>query len=108
MSFIKDYPNTFLLKSGTEVIVLDLLSFNVGSDDCRNEIELNRDEIISFLQDLFIQKSVEELSTPSGVDFLKRQIRDEINLITGFAGEKEEAGVLEVFLHILSLTSVQY
>jgi flagellar FliL protein len=98
---------TFILKGGSEVVVLDMMSFTVGSDSCREEISTRSDQIKSALQDLFIQKEPTELSTPAGLELLNRQIRELVNRITGYVGDKGRFGVIEVFYHITALTSVQ-
>jgi len=106
--FIVEGSNkSFMLKGGSEVVVLDMVSFNVGSDGCREEIATRSDEITSALQDLFIQKEPTELSTPAGLELLNRQIREMVNRITGYVGDKGRFGVIEVFYHITALTSVQ-
>lgn len=89
------------------MIVLDMVSFNVGSDACREEIGLRRDELNSSLQELFIQKESTEVSTPAGIELLKRQIREMVNRITGYVGDKGKFGVIEVFYLIAALASVQ-
>ncbi|HOO33524.1 MAG TPA: flagellar basal body protein FliL [Thermotogota bacterium] len=106
--FIVSGSNTpFILKGGSEVVVIDMVSFTVGSDACREEIANRSDEITSAFQDLFIQKEPAELSTPAGLELLNRQIREMVNRITGYVGDKGRFGVIEVFYHITALTSVQ-
>jgi flagellar FliL protein len=104
---IEGSNKSFMLKGGSEVVVLDMVSFNVGSDSCREEIATRNDEITSSLQDLFIQKEPTELSTPAGLELLNRQIREMVNRITGYVGDKGRFGVIEVFYHITAVTSVQ-
>jgi flagellar basal body-associated protein FliL len=87
--------------------VVDLLNLSLGSDDCRREVNFRRDEIKSALQDLFLGKTTIELSTPAGLEKLNREIRDLVNRITGFYGERGREGVIEVFYHITALTSVE-
>ncbi|HPE69117.1 MAG TPA: flagellar basal body protein FliL [Thermotogota bacterium] len=98
---------TFMLKGGRTVIVIDMLSFNVGSDGCRAEIANRNDQILSALQDLFIQKEEAELATAAGLDLLKRQIRDLVNRVTNYVGDRAKYGVIEVFMYIKAITSVQ-
>jgi flagellar FliL protein len=98
---------TFMLKGGKEIAMVDMISFNVGSDSCREEIANRSDEITSALQDLFIQKEPIELSTPAGLELLKRQLREMVNRITGYVGDKGRYGVIDVFYHITAITSVQ-
>jgi len=106
--FIVEGSNkSFMLKGGKQVIVLDMMSFTVGSDGCREEIAVRKDQIMSALQDLFIQKEPSELSTPAGLELLNRQVRDLVNRITGYVGDKAKFGVLDVYYHITALTSVQ-
>jgi flagellar basal body-associated protein FliL len=97
----------FILKGGRDVVVVDLLNLSLGSDDCRREVNFRRDEIKSALQDLFLGKTTIELSTPAGLEKLNREIRDLVNRITGFYGERGREGVIEVFYHITALTSVE-
>ena len=104
---IEGSNKAFMLKGGSDVVVLDLLSFTVGSDGCREDIANRKDQITSALQDLFIQKEPPELSTPAGLELLNRQIRDMVNRITGFVGDKAKFGVIEVYYHITAITSVQ-
>lgn len=106
--FIPEGSNkTFMLKGGKDVIVISLLSFTVGSDGCRAEVANKNDQIVSALQDLFIQKERVEVPTPAGLELLKRQIRDLVNRVTGYIGDKARFGVLEVNIHILSIASTQ-
>lgn len=104
---IEGSNKAFMLKGGSDVVILDMLSFTVGSDGCREEIAVRKDQITSALQDLFIQKEPPELSTPAGLELLNRQIRDMVNRITGYVGDKAKFGVIEVFYHITAITSVQ-
>jgi|SRR6056297_940584 len=104
---IEGSNKAFMLKGGSDVVVLDMLSYTVGSDGCREEIASRKDQITSALQDLFIQKEPPELSTPAGLELLNRQIRDMVNRITGYVGDKAKFGVIEVYYHITAITSVQ-
>lgn len=106
--FIVEGSNkTFMLKGGKSVVVIDMLSFTAGSDGCRAEISTRNDQILSSLQDLFIQKEAVEVSNPAGLDLLKRQIRDLINRVTGYVGDKAKFGVIDVFTYIKAIASVQ-
>jgi flagellar FliL protein len=106
--FIVEGSNkTFMLKGGKSVVVVDMLSFTVGSDGCREAIATRNDQILSSLQDLFIQKETVEMSSPAGLDLIKRQIRDLVNRVTGYIGDKAKFGVIEVFTYIKAIASVQ-
>lgn len=98
---------TFMLKGGKEVAVIDSLSFKVGSDACRSAIAEKKDEIMDALMMIFMGKERSELSTVTGVELLKRQIREAVNTITGFVGDKEKYGVISVFLYIKAFSSVE-
>ncbi|HIP92668.1 MAG TPA: flagellar basal body protein FliL [Thermotoga sp.] len=98
---------TFMLKGGKEVAVIDSLSFKVGSDACRAAIAEKKDEIMDALMMIFMGKERSELSTVTGVELLKRQIREAVNTITGFIGDKEKYGVISVFLYIKAFSSVE-
>ncbi len=104
---VEGSQRTFMLKGGRNVIVIDMLSFVVGSDAARGEISNRNDQILSALQDLFIQKEDVELSNPAGLELMKRQIRDLVNQITGFVGERAKFGLIDVFTYIRAITSVQ-
>jgi len=106
--FIVEGSNkTFMLKGGKNVVVVDMLSFTVGSDGCRESIATRNDQILSSLQDLFIQKETVEMSNPAGLDLIKRQIRDLVNRVTGYIGDKAKFGVIEVYTYIKAIASVQ-
>jgi flagellar FliL protein len=106
--FIVEGSNkTFMLKGGKNVVVIDMLSFTVGSDGCRESISQRNDQILSSLQDLFIQKEAVEMSSPAGLDLVKRQIRDLVNRVTGYIGDKAKFGVIDVFTYIKAIASVQ-
>jgi len=98
---------TFMLKGGKEVAVIDSLSFKVGSDACRAAIAEKKDEIMDALMMIFMGKERSELSTVTGVELLKKQIREAVNTITGFVGDKEKYGVISVFLYIKAFSSVE-
>ncbi|ABR31146.1 flagellar basal body protein FliL [Thermosipho melanesiensis] len=98
---------TFMLKGGKEVAVIDSLSFKVGSDQCRSLIAEKNDEIMDALMLIFLSKERTEINTPAGIELLKKQIKNAVNEITGFVGEKEKQGVIDVYLYIKAVSSVQ-
>ncbi len=98
---------TFVLKGARDVVVLDSLSFKVGSDECRAQIAEKKPEILDALMKIFMSKEKTELSTVAGIELLKKQIKDAVNLITGFKGDKEKFGVLEVYLYIKAFASTE-
>ncbi|ONN26656.1 flagellar basal body protein FliL [Thermosipho affectus] len=98
---------TFMLKGGKEVAVIDSLSFKVGSDQCRGLIAEKNDEIMDALMLIFLSKERTEINTPAGIELLKKQIKNAVNEITGFVGEKEKQGVIDVYLYIKAVSSVQ-
>jgi|GEM_PF-6200778 len=91
---------TFLLKDKA-VVVIDSMSFAVESEVCKTAIERNRDKIMDALMTLFMRKSKIELSTPSGIEALKSQIKDTVNRIIGL---DESNGVKEVYLYIKAVS----
>jgi len=97
---------TFMLKGGKDVAVIDSLSFKVASDSCRAAIAKKNDEIMDGLMSLFLSKEKFELSTASDIELLKKQIRDMVNEITGFTG-REQLGVTDVYLYIKAVSSVE-
>jgi len=99
--------STFILKGGKSVVVIDSLSFKVGSDQCRASIAGKKDEILDAIQQIFLRKEPQELGTAAGIELLKMQIKDAVNQITGFVGEKEKFGVANVFLYIKAISSVE-
>lgn len=98
---------TFMLKGGKEVAVIDSLSFRVGSEQCRSLIAEKHDEIMDALMLIFLSKERTEINTPAGIELLKKQIKNAVNEITGFVGEKEKSGVIDVYLYIKAVSSVQ-
>jgi len=58
------------------------------------------------LMSLFLSKEKSELSTASGIELLKKQIRTVVNEITGFTG-REQLGVTDVYLYIKAVSSVE-
>ena len=97
---------TFMLKGGKDVAVIDSLSFKVASDSCRATIAKKNDEIMDGLMSLFLSREKSELSTASGIELLKKQIRAMVNEITGFTG-REQLGVTDVYLYIKAVSSVE-
>ncbi len=98
---------TFMLKGGRDVAVVDSLTLLVGSDQCRAAAGEKNDEIMDALSTIFLSKERFDLVTPAGLDLLKKQIREAVNQITGFTGEKEKLGVLNVYIYIKAISTVQ-
>jgi len=98
---------TFMLKGGKDVAVIDSLSFKVASDGCRAAIAEKNDEIMDGLMLIFLSKERSELNTASGIELLKKQIRAMVNEITGFTGDREKYGVIGVFLYIKAISAVE-
>ncbi|ODN31248.1 flagellar basal body-associated FliL family protein [Fervidobacterium thailandense] len=98
---------TFMLKGGRDVAVVDSLTLLVGSEPCRAAVAEKNDEIMDALATLFLSKEKFDLVTPAGLDLLKKQIREAVNEITGFTGEREKFGVLNVYIYIKAISSVQ-
>ncbi|MFN3327825.1 MAG: flagellar basal body-associated protein FliL [Fervidobacterium pennivorans] len=98
---------TFMLKGGRDVVVIDSLTVLVGSEQCRAAVADKNDEIMDALNMIFLSKERFELTTPAGLDLLKKQIREAVNEITGFTGENEKFGVINVYLYVKSISSVQ-
>lgn len=98
---------TFMLRGGRNVAVVDSLTLHVGSEQCRAAVANFRDEIMDALGVIFLSKEVSDLVSPAGVDLLKKNIREAINQITGFVGERERLGVLNVFIYIKAISTVQ-
>ncbi|QTA38761.1 flagellar basal body-associated FliL family protein [Thermosipho ferrireducens] len=98
---------TFMLKGAKEVAVIDSLSFKVGSEQCRAAVAEKNDEIMDALMLIFLSKERTELNTPAGIELIKKQIKNAVNEITGFVGEKEKYGVIDVYLYIKAISSVQ-
>ncbi|MEJ5257897.1 MAG: flagellar basal body-associated FliL family protein [Fervidobacterium sp.] len=98
---------TFMLKGGRDVVVVDSLTLLVGSEPCRAAVGEKNDEIMDALSTIFLSKERFDLVTPAGLDLLKKQIREAVNQITGFTGEKEKLGVLNVYIYIKAISTVQ-
>lgn len=98
---------TFMLKGGRDVAVVDSLTLLVGSEPCRAAVAEKNDEIMDALATIFLSKEKFDLVTPAGLDLLKKQIREAVNEITGFTGEREKFGVLNVYIYIRAISSVQ-
>lgn len=99
------YP--IMLKGGNDVAVVDALTLKVGSDEARNIIGTNRIEVLETIRMIFLNKTRTEVSTLQGIELLKKQIKDSINEIIGFTGERENQGVLKVNIVILTISSAQ-
>ena len=95
---------TFVLKGAKDVAVVDSLVFKVGSDACRAAIADQKSMIMDALMKIFISKTKAELATPAGLELLKRQIKEAVELITGCSGND---GVLEVYLYIKAFASTE-
>ncbi len=99
------YP--IMLKGGNDVAVVDALTLKVGSDDARNSISSNRIEVLEAIRMIFLNKTRTEISTLQGIELLKKQIRDSINEIIGYTGERENQGVLKANIVVLTISSTQ-
>jgi len=98
---------TFLLKGGRDVAVIDSLTLLVGSEPCRAAVAAKNDEVMDALMTIFLGKERYDLITPAGLDLLKKQIREAVNQVTGFTGENEKYGVLNVYIYIKAVSTVQ-
>ncbi len=97
---------TFPLRGGNQVLVVDSLSFLVGSKECSQAIGLDTPQIMDGLQTLILSKSPSEILNPDGLQTLKQQIVDLVDQITGFTGSKAPLGVLQVYLYIKAVAPV--
>ncbi len=97
---------TFPLRGGSQVLVVDSLSFLVGSKECSQAIGLDTPQIMDGLQTLILSKSPSEILNPDGIQTLKQQIVDLVDQITGFTGDKAPLGVLQVYLYIKAVAPV--
>ena len=95
---------TFVLKGAKDVAVVDSLVFKVGSDACRAAIADDKPLIMDALMKIFISKSKAELATPAGLELLKKQIKEAVELITGCSGND---GVLVVYLYIKAFATTE-
>ncbi len=95
---------TFVLKGARDVAVVDSLVFKVGSDACRAAIADDKPLIMDALMKIFISKSKAELATPAGIELLKKQIKEAVELITGCSGND---GVLMVYLYIKAFATTE-
>ncbi len=98
---------TFMLKGGKEVAVIDSLTVTTASEPCRAAIAERHDEIMDGLMLIFLSKEKSELNTVAGIELLKKQIRSMINEVTGFTGDRERLGVVGVYLYIKAISSVE-
>ncbi|RAP00036.1 hypothetical protein PW5551_00380 [Petrotoga sp. 9PW.55.5.1] len=99
------YP--MMLKGGYDVAVVDSLQLDVGSNQARDLITSNRLQVLETIRMIFMNKTRGELSTPQGIELTKRQIRDNINEMLGFVGERESLGVIKVTMIIMTITTAQ-
>lgn len=97
---------TFPLRGGNQVLVINSLSFLVGSSECGQKIGLDKPQIMDGIQMLILSKSPSEILNPDGFQTLKQQISDLIDQITGFTGSKAPLGVLQVYLYIKAVAPV--
>jgi len=97
---------TFPLRGGNQVLVVDSLSFLVGSSECSQKIGLDKPQIMDGIQMLILSKSPSEILNPDGLQTLKQQISDLVNQITGFTGSKSPLGVLQVYFYIKAVAPV--
>ena len=97
---------TFMLKGGKDVAVVDSLTFKVASEGCRQAIVDKSDEIMDTLMIIFLSKDENELNTAAGIELLKKQIRSAVDELTGYIGDKEKYGIIEVYLYIKAISSV--
>ncbi len=97
---------TFPLRGGSEVLVIDSLSFLVGSQECSQKIGLSTPQIMDGLQTLILSKSANEILNPDGLQTLKQQISDLVDQITGYTGNKAAMGVLQVYMYIKAVSPV--
>jgi len=98
---------TMMLKGGYDVAVIDSLQLDAGSNQARDLITSNRLEILEAIRLIFLNKTRGELSTPQGIELTKKQIRDTINEMLGFTGERENLGVIKVTMIIMTITTSQ-
>ncbi|MEM2120615.1 MAG: flagellar basal body-associated FliL family protein [Archaeoglobaceae archaeon] len=92
---------TFFLKDKA-VAVIGSISFNLANEACKLRLDREKDRIMDALMTLFLQKSRDELSTASGVELLKSQIKNTVNKIIGCT---ETNGVKGVYLYIKAVSS---
>ncbi len=96
---------TFPLRGGNQVLVIDSLSFLVGSSECSQDVGIDTPQIIDGIQMLILSKSSNEILNPDGLQTLKQQIADLVDQITGFTGNKAPLGVLQVYMYIKAVAS---
>lgn len=99
------YP--MMLKGGYDIAIIDSLHLNVASSDARDKISTYRMEILEAIRMIFMNKTRAEISTPQGLELTKRQIRDTVNEIIGYIGERSNLGVTNVVLIVLTITAAQ-
>ncbi len=96
---------TFPLRGGNQVLVVDSLTFLVGSAQCSQEIGIDTPQIMDGIQMLILSKSANEILNPDGFQTLKQQIADLVDQITGYTGDKAPLGVLQVYMYIKAVAS---
>ena len=92
-----------MLKGGREVAVISALEFKVGSEECGSTIGANKVEIKDAIRMLFLNKTRAEVTTQQGMELLRKQIKDAVNEITGYTGERENLGVRSVNIIIMTI-----
>ncbi len=97
---------TFPLRGGNQILVIDSLTFLVGSKECGQSIGINTPQIMDGIQMLLLSKSPSEILNPDALQTLKQQMIDLIDQITGFTGEKAPLGILQVYLYIKAVAPV--
>jgi flagellar FliL protein len=99
------HQRQFMLKGGNEIAIVNALQLKVGSDECRSAVAQYNVEILEAIGLIFITKTREDLTSVEGREILKNQIKNAVNEITGFVGEKEKFGVIQVIIDIVVITS---
>jgi flagellar FliL protein len=98
---------TMMLKGGYDIAVIDSLQLDVGSSQARDLITSNKLEVLEAIRMIFMNKTRGELSTPQGIELTKKQIKDSLNEMLGFTGERESLGVVKVTMIIMTITTSQ-
>lgn len=93
-----------MLKGGTDIAVVDAMQLMVGSSEASSAIGNRRIEVLETIRTIFLNKTRSEISSAQGQDFTRRQIRDAVNQIIGFTGEREHLGVNKVVMIVLTIT----
>ncbi|MDN5342105.1 hypothetical protein OF820_13625 [Oceanotoga sp. DSM 15011] len=99
------YP--VMLKGGKDVAVIDALNMKVGSNEARDLLASNKIEVLEAVRMIFLNKTRSEVSNSQGIELIKKQIKDSVNEIIGFTGERENLGVVKVIMVILTVSSTE-